>query len=337
MRVFVSGYYGFGNLGDEMLLDALKDLLIGFGFKEEDIWVLSSSPKDTLREHGLPSLNRMDLLRLSLMINKGDILISGPGGLFQDVTGRWSPVFYSSHVFLAYLKRAKVFLYGQSLGPIVRRLNLHLLKAVTSKAYLVALRDRSLSDLVPKDKLFFTPDPAFALEFPLNEVSEREGILFVFRKWPWDLDELLSVLVKLNIPLAIASFQPSLEREEGLRLSKRYGLPFYELSNWREALRLISSFRLLIGMRLHSLVISALSYTPFIGLSYDPKVKGLCDSLDMPYINGKEEIPLLDRYVDGLMVKWDRKSEELKERVELLRSEVRNVFKECMDILTRRE
>lgn len=337
MKVFVSGYYGFGNLGDEMLLDALKELLFEAGFKRENIVVLSASPKDTLREHMLPAIKRENFLKFFLDIKREDILISGPGGLFQDVTGPWSPLFYASHIFLAFLKGAKVFLYGQSLGPIKRRFNLSLLKFLCVRASLIVLRDRSMSDVVPKEKLLFTPDPAFALSFAGEDAKEREGICLVFRMWGWNLDNLVSSLLKTGLPLALASFQPFIEREEGLRLSDKYGLPFYELENWREALKTLSRFKVIVGMRLHSLIISAMSFTPFIGISYDPKVKNLCELLEMPYIEDEESLPILCRYIDSLVVKWDKEKEKLGKKVEFLRSRVKAVFEESMDILMGRE
>lgn len=337
MRVFISGYYGFGNLGDEMLLDALKELLLGVGFKEEDIVVLSASPEDTLREHMLPAIKRENLLRLFLNIKRGDILISGPGGLFQDITGPWSPLFYASHIILAFLKGAKVFLYGQGLGPIRSKLSLRLLRFLCLRASLIVLRDKSMSEIVPKEKLFFTPDPAFALSFAGEDSGEREGICFVFRRWNWNLDNIIASLIETGIPLTLASFQPSFEREEGLKLSEKYGLPFYEFRDWKKALKFFSRFKLIVGMRLHSLIISAMSFTPFIGISYDPKVKSLCELLEMPYVECEESFPLLCRYVDALMVKWDKERERLRVKVELLRSKVKAIFEESMDILMRRE
>ncbi|MCS7233392.1 MAG: polysaccharide pyruvyl transferase family protein [Synergistetes bacterium] len=337
MKVFISGYYGFGNLGDEMLLDALKNLLLETGFRRDDIVVLSASPENTLREHMLPAIKRGNFISLLLNIKKGDILISGPGGLFQDVTGPWSPLFYASHIFLALIKGAKIFLYGQSFGPIKRKFNLKLLKFLSSMASLVVLRDKSMSDIVPEGKLFFTPDPAFALCYDQERGKERNGICLVFRRWSWDLDALVSSLIKTGLPLTLVSFQPSLEREEGLDLSRKYELPFYGFEDWKEALNFFSQFKILVGMRLHSLIISAMAFTPFIGISYDPKIKNLCDLLEMPYIEDEKGFSLLDRYVDALMVKWDREKEKLKKKVELLRSEVKAIFVESMDILMGRE
>jgi len=336
MRVFISGYYGFGNLGDEMLLDALRALLIEYGFRRDELVVLSASPKETEREHALSSFKRGDLMRLFAEIKRGDLLISGPGGLFQDSTGPWSPAFYASHAFLALLKGAKVLIYGQSLGPIKRRVNLLLVRFLLSKASLVVLRDESMSDMVPRNKLLFTPDPAFILS--VGEVSGlRDGIGIVFRRWKWDLESLLRVLVEMGFPLTLISFQAEREREDGIRLSKMYGLPFLTPSNWAEALRVLSTFKLVIGMRLHSLIMSAMTFTPFIGISYDPKVRSLCELLKMPFLESPRETFAFSGYIRDIMIKWDRKSEGLKCEVEILREKVRSVFTRSLNLLLGRE
>ncbi|MCD6363618.1 MAG: polysaccharide pyruvyl transferase family protein [Synergistetes bacterium] len=331
MRVFISGYYGFGNLGDEMLLDALKKLLLLVGVGREDLIVLSASPQKTYEEHGLPSMRRGDLLAIFKTIRKNDLLISGPGGLFQDITGPFTPAFYATHLFLAWIKGAKIWVYGQSLGPIKRKINMALLKLALERASLITLRDSGMKSIVPKEKLCFTPDPAFSLEFS-HAHQERKGICFVFRQWKWNLEEIIQEALKLGHPLTLVSFQPSVEREVGLRLSRRYNLPFVMLDNWLEACELISSFEVVIGMRLHSLVISAITSTPFIGIGYDPKVKNLCIPLGMPCIDLKG-VDFLYRYTNDLMVKWNEISNELREKVELLREKVRVVFKECWNLL----
>ncbi len=332
MKVFISGYYGFGNLGDEMLLDAIKGLLLSVGVRKEDIIVLSSFPQRTRDEHGLPSMRRGDFLGLFRALSRDDLLISGPGGLFQDITGPFTPAFYASHIFLARLRGAKVWIYGQSLGPIRRKANIALLKFALRKASLITLRDSGMIDIVPKEKLRFTPDPAFSVDF-FPQGERKKGICFVFRRWKWDPEDMIRALLKLGFPLALASFQPLSEEEMGLKLSKKYDLPFVKLDNWVKACEFLSSFKLVVGMRLHSLVISAITFTPFIGIGYDPKVKSLCRLLEMPCIDLEERGEFLYRYTGDLMVKWNEMSNELRNKTEFLRKRVRAVFKECWNLL----
>lgn len=315
-----------------MLLDALKELLMSMGFGAEDMVVLSASPESTEREHGVPSISRNAFLRLLARITTKDLLISGPGGLFQDVTGPLSPAFYSSHVFIALLKGAKVLMYGQSLGPIRKRFNLYLLKLVCSCASLVVLRDENMSDIVPKEKLLFTPDPSFVLT-PSFHGSSGKGIAFVFRKWKWPVEDILSELLKTGLPVTLVSFQGELESQEGFTLSERYDVPFIAPRTWIEALGVLSSFKVVVGMRLHSLIMSAMSAVPFVGLSYDPKVRRLCEAFDMPFLENQNEPSLVVRYVRDIMVKWDKKREALMSKVGILKEKAKLTFKESLELL----
>ena len=55
-----------------------------------------------------------------------------------------------------------------------------------------------------------------------------------------------------------------------------------------EKISLIGQSKLLIGMRLHSLIFSSIYYTPFIGLSYDPKIDAFAHIVDQPIVGHVE-------------------------------------------------
>ena len=90
IRVVVSGYYGFDNLGDEAVLagtvQALRTRHPGM-----EIAVLSANPELTARAHNVRGISRNrpgDLLRA---LRECDLCLSGGGSLFQDVTSWRSP------------------------------------------------------------------------------------------------------------------------------------------------------------------------------------------------------------------------------------------------------
>ncbi|MEE8638769.1 MAG: polysaccharide pyruvyl transferase family protein, partial [Candidatus Margulisiibacteriota bacterium] len=56
----------------------------------------------------------------------------------------------------------------------------------------------------------------------------------------------------------------------------------------QEMLSLVSQFDLLIGMRLHSLIFSAMSQVPMLGISYDPKIRAFMKKIDQPCLNVNE-------------------------------------------------
>ena len=78
MKIVICGAYGYGNLGDEIILDGTLKILQDI-YKKEDFLVFSFDPKETERLHKVRSakINIIDLI-------KSDKVIDGGGGLFFD-------------------------------------------------------------------------------------------------------------------------------------------------------------------------------------------------------------------------------------------------------------
>jgi polysaccharide pyruvyl transferase WcaK-like protein len=91
-RAVISGYYGFGNVGDEAILAGLLQ-----GFRElapeATLTVLSGDPAATEAEHGVPAWPR-GVRHAASAIRQADLLVSGGGGLLQDATSWRSPLYY---------------------------------------------------------------------------------------------------------------------------------------------------------------------------------------------------------------------------------------------------
>lgn len=130
VKALVMGYYGVGNLGDEMMLFCLKEWLERQGFA---LTVLSERPAEVLETHGLPAVENCPLLgewawrtswfrggvwRVTRAIARSDLFIVGGGDLIRDDLG-WRTFFYTMEkVIAAILLRKKVYLVNTGIGEL---------------------------------------------------------------------------------------------------------------------------------------------------------------------------------------------------------------------------
>ena len=94
-QVVMSGYYGFGNAGDDAILDSIQQA-IRAASDDVSVTVLSNDPELTRRQYGLDAIPRFRMLRVLHALRRGDVLLSGGGSLLQDTTSTRSLLYYLS-------------------------------------------------------------------------------------------------------------------------------------------------------------------------------------------------------------------------------------------------
>ena len=307
-RLLISGYYGFGNAGDEAILAGLIE-----GSRqrapEAELTVLSGDPGATAREHGVIAAPR-GLRSARHQIELSDLVISGGGGLLQDVTSWRSPLYYLAVVELARRAGRPVAFVGQSVGPLRRPAIRWLVRRVLSGVGALAVRDRvsreALLGLGLGREVEVTADLAFLMPPPTEEeieaarrkagVAAGEGPVAAVALRPDPAGEggedtagrlgeaIGGVCGELGLRPLLVAMQPSQDVEFAGRVAA--GMPLgagavAPVMPARELLALIAGCNLLIGMRLHALVFAALAGVPLVAISYDPKVDGLMEQLGM--------------------------------------------------------
>lgn len=277
MRVLISGYYGFGNLGDEALLSGL---LAGLREQGHTPVVLSGDPKATERQHGVEAVHR--LRGYAVALARADALVSGGGGLLQDTTSRRSLDYYLNIIRFARRTGKRAVVYAQSLGPLSDAGQSAV--ARTLRGLPVALRDEGSMKLAAAMDLDATlvADPALLLATagapPPPEPEEAPVVLVPRGGQPRlneSLEELALELVEAGVPVAGMSFHP--REDDGPLMRMKRMVP--ELELWEEsdpqlALRRLEGARYVVSVRLHGCILAAAAGVGFAGISYDPKVKG---------------------------------------------------------------
>lgn len=144
-RVVLSGYYGFNNVGDELILEALVGELKKRGCL---VTVLSKRPQQTAQRFGVQAVNRYDLPAIMGAFNRSDLLISGGGGLFQDVSGPNSATYYGGLILLARLCQLPVAVAFQSVGPLTSGWGRWMTGLALSQCQFITVRDETSADVV---------------------------------------------------------------------------------------------------------------------------------------------------------------------------------------------
>ena len=87
--------------------------------------------------------------------------------------------------------------------------------------------------------------------------------------------------------LPIPGFDSELSSRTARRLRKDFGLSaeLSEIVSVHQARRLLSDAHLVIGMRLHALIMGAAEGTPGVAISYDPKVEAFASEAGLPWIS----------------------------------------------------
>lgn len=305
-RVLVSGYYGFGNAGDEAILAALVEGLTGL-VPEVRISVLSGSPAETAALHGVEAIGRMDVVRIARAVATSDLVVSGGGSLLQDVTSQRNIPYYLGVVALARMLRRPVMLYAQGVGPVTRRPGRWLIPRVLNGVRHVTVRDaeslallrelgvvRPPAEVTADASLALEPAPGFDARAALLAEGidpERRPIIgLALRAWhegagAAGLAEVADALAAetggqvLFLPMQLPD-DVALSRAVLARMARPGGVLLARRRHPREMLALISALDLVVGMRLHALIFAAAVGVPVLGLSYDPKIDSFLRTLE---------------------------------------------------------
>lgn len=322
-RVILSGYYGYNNLGDEAILTAivqqLRALEPGLG-----IVALSGDPAKTSRALGVESIHRLDMPGIMQALRRASLFISGGGSLLQDVTGLGSVPYYLGLVKMAQLFGVRTMFLGQGIGPLNLPTSRWMVGQVARQLDAIAVRDQGSRELlascgVPLDRIALTADPVLALDpAPAERVDAiwqglglepgKPVIAVAIRPWSdWferQLKAFSAVLAQQATSwgaqiLLLPFHRPD---DEALNAELRYCLEtrpeehrphvveLEEALKPDEMIGLLSRIDLLVGMRLHALIMAAASAVPSVGLVYDPKVRAFAELAGFPTISSVQAL-----------------------------------------------
>ena len=339
-RVVMSGYYGFGNAGDDAILDSIQQA-IRAASDDIAVTVLSNDPEQTHRQYGLDAVPRFRISRVFRALREGDVLLSGGGSLLQDTTSTRSLLYYLAVIRCAQCLHKPVMLYANGIGPVRKSANRRRVRQVVERAALVTLRDHAsaqeLKQMGVTHSAVVTADPVFHLEPAGSERSrellrasglppEKPFVAVSVRDWH-DTEGFFSGLARLcghlrktyGLEVLFLLMQPGRDKEATAQVQALMDEPSYVLDipcTPRELMGALGQARLCLAMRLHTLIFAARMAVPSMGLVYDPKVASYLEELELPSAGDVERFDADEaiRRADELMADYDGVLSRLREK-----------------------
>ncbi|WP_301109032.1 polysaccharide pyruvyl transferase family protein [Sporosarcina sp.] len=313
MRIGIVGNYGNDNNGDESILSGiLQQVKQEFSVTNENITVFSNNTQQTSERYGVHSYplyyKKSNLYKTFIStyknnkkyVTKFDLLIIGGGGILMDFYKR------EAHLFLTYALMAKqsnvpYIVYGCGAGPVNTITGRISINIMTRYAQNVSVRDpeskKLLQKIGVKKDIEVIGDPAFTLKTQRQTYPDRptnigvsavpyynanywpEGDIEKYEVYTASMARNLDKVITdqgANITFFATKFPQDVTVTKDIRkqmVHKERVTIIEENLVPERIMEVTGGLDLIIGTRLHSLILATNSETPIIAVSYHTKVK----------------------------------------------------------------
>ncbi len=371
MKILVyGGWFGSGNLGDEAILQGVKDVLTK-RLPEAELTALSIDPEYTYEKTGVPSEkieSPRNLLRkrdryLELFSGADAHLLTG-GTPFYDY-GHLSRIV---HMGLPALSKRQVYCFGVGSKPIITLKGREITRMLLKNTAVISTRDviskqilQPLSGKLAKP-ITVTGDSALMLS-PVKVMKNADQILFCPRRlienhkilYHQELDRVkinrirhmqalaADRLINEGYSVCFLPFHcvaPDDDREEIrviMNLMRNTPGILARPDTVSDALKLIGGSALVVGLRLHSLVFAGIQSIPFVSVDYDIKIRGFMDYMNTNKFLSETGMGLTRLSEKSLRALTQREpiSASLRKRVTSIRGLINSEADRVVDLLTR--
>lgn len=322
-KIVISGWYGFGNIGDEAILQAMIDIFVK-EYPNCEITVLSYKPEYTKKTqkveavyqipiHGIKTwVKNIILLRwieTLKVIKDCDIFVMGGGGFLSD---------WQSEVPQGWLKQMKIakffgkktMIYGIGAGPFLTEKG-----KKETKYYIdnfvdeVTVRDkeshRQLKDVVGVNKnINIKIDPVALMDVSQYKLDCKfdNSIALIYteyfnskyftqdhqKKWPLLFEAFckqIDAVIDNNMIPKLVFFQKDIEFDLANKFLEIYSdkILIEYPNNYQEAILILSNSKAIISFRLHGNILAYALKKPFLPIIYHHKTDGFLEHIDYPY------------------------------------------------------
>ncbi|MEM3986709.1 MAG: polysaccharide pyruvyl transferase family protein [Candidatus Methanomethylicia archaeon] len=319
-KIVIFGYYGAGNLGDDIILYAIIKRLSKFTDKSRIVVVSSQLKADTpfiSSRYGVEAITLRNPIKFLKTLISGKVLLMGGGGIIQPGATIFSIFLYT---LLFKLFRCKIALLsvGVEFPHNFSKFDKFLTKLLTAISDVISVRDiiskAFFKTIGALKHIFIVRDLSFLLYNDLNKLSlkfedtlERDPyVIFVLKDFL--IHNKLTNMDLNHFINTISEFCNYLINSEGLHiyfLVAQHGFKsdinitrkimhnihkkdmtkiiVYGSTPLENILKLIKNSLYVVSMRLHPSIIAFMMEKPVIGLAYSNKIKTFMEENGLRY------------------------------------------------------
>lgn len=314
-KVLAFGYYGDGNLGDELLLATLKIWAQDFG---AEVVFMSVNPLHTNKFHYIKSIDAFDLPAVAKEMMECCLFVLGGGGLFQNydkltISGLYDfrandISMYARPFLLANQMGVPTLLWAQGIGPLNCDESRRIVHEIFNAATYVSLRDTDslslLRGLGVSRTALVAPDPVWAYPLPSTlstRADSEKRIGIVLRPWEFaeGWEDRFIMAIKNAIPpadhklvwipfhlideLDDSNYKLNFFRRMMSRLAPDFSQELIEESEPKEIIQTLAECDAIIAMRLHAQILALRLGKPTLSIQYDHKMETASIQAESPH------------------------------------------------------
>lgn len=315
-NILICGNYGATNIGDEAILQSILQC-VRATLPRVHIRVASANPELTAKQYGVETVPKIPAGFRSIIkaffgkglgqtlraFRKSDLVIFGGGGLFTDEKPR-AIFIWMMQILPAFWYKKSVYCFGQSIGPLIMRSSRWVVHFLFKRMRVVTVRDEASKNLLDKmdiRNVRVLPDPVFGLHCGKtahvhHHAQRRHHVVFSLRPWFKHAEKNHRILAEFidwlyatyHLKTLCVPFQSDQDNDSEEILKVLSLLEHREAAellahneNIGEIEELMKTSTAVIGMRLHSIILAAVTETPFLAISYSLKVTEVVRQLGM--------------------------------------------------------
>lgn len=296
-------------------------------------------------------------IKVKKYISDTDVVIIGGGNMIMDL----EKVPNLTYIFYKYVKYAKknnkkVYVVSVGVGPFRTKLQRKIAQKALNSCDYIAVRDNKSLDICKdigvRREIFVSGDPVFlhpkivhgekSLEIAVS-IYYYEKLAYYGTRYDDYINDFSNFIDKLVLGIdgySVNLFSTEITDYAAVsdvynKLKDKTRVSVVKISNEDELFKFYSKQKLVIGTRMHSLIIAMTQNIPVVGLSWQPKVKALFDLIQ----SNESVFELVDikKKPNDIISLCNRKLNEYYEEVSKIESSVikirDNVYESFQDII----